>query len=147
MGLGNGLSLAQSITPMHMPSQSLQPHLDVELSLRSKLLILRSFPPSRLSELKRLMKVGLPANLTGIGKAEETHRQPFGSLTRGAQACSQNMREGRSAPPTADICAARGPSLKPSLAPLLLSAILGLSFGSALVTVALGKRSWVVTMS
>lgn len=109
MGLGNGLSLAQSITPMHMPSQSLQPHLDVELSLRSKLLILRSFPPSRLSELKRLMKVGLPANLTGIGKAEETYRQPFGSLTRGAQACSQNMREGCSAPHTADICAAQDP--------------------------------------
>ena len=93
------------------------------------------------------MKVGLPANLTGIGKAEETHRQPFGSLTRGAQACSQNMREGRSAPPTADICAARGPSLKPSLAPLLLSAILGLSFGTALVTLALGKRGRVVMMS
>lgn len=134
------------LSPMHIPSQSLQPHLDVVLSFRSKLLILLNSPESTLSELKRLMKVGLPANLTGIGKAEEIHRKPFGSLPRGAQACSQNIREGRSAPPPADICTALGPSLKPPLAPLLLSAI-QLCLGTALVTLALGKRSWLVMMS
>ena len=132
---------------MHMPSQSLQPHLNVELSFRSKLLIFLNSPASTLAELKRLMKVGVPANLTGMGKAEETPRKPLGSLTTGAQACSPNIREGRSALPTADLCASLGPSLKPSLAPLLLSAILGLSFGTALVTLALGKRGRVVMMS
>ena len=55
------------------------------------------------------MKVGVPANLTAIGKAEETLRIPLGLLTTGAQACSQNMREGCSAPHTADICTAQDP--------------------------------------
>ena len=66
---------------MHMPSQSLQPHLNVELSFRSKLLIFLNSPASTLAELKRLMKVGVPANLTAMGKAEETPRKPLGSLT------------------------------------------------------------------
>ena len=108
---------------------SKKPHLDVELSFSSKLLIRLKCPPSMLSVLNRLMKVGRSANVTGMGKAEEIHRQPFGSLARGAQACSQNSREGCSAPPAADICTALGPSLTPSLphsSSLQFSSALGL---------------------
>ena len=88
--LGQGMG-SRSVTPMRIPAQSLQPHLALELSFSSELLILLRCPPSMLSELKRLMKVGRSANDTGMEKAEEIHRKPFGSLTRGSQACSQNI--------------------------------------------------------